>query len=436
MFFFRFLFRFSELNALIMKTSLLESSAAPQRPLDLPPNTAAFLNRIRKQCSRQRSEWQDCTDAETSVAVERYTSEDIYKREVSKLFRKLPLIALHSSELQVGQVLAHDAYGVPILLSRDKDGVVRAHLNVCRHRGTRLVEATTAQTKASIVCPYHGWTYQLDGKLRHRLHAESFDPKPCEDENLVALPCAERHGLIWVIPNKDSQAIDLDNYLGELNTELPFYNIEGLTHFRTIEAEYPANWKLIVDAFLESYHIRVLHKNTIAPFFTDGITAGGQFGADDGAKAAGKPHIHSLVARKAALEWAEQADSKNPTTMEELCRLVTPSSVIFPNTITIFHPDYLSLITLYPTGPETLRWTHKMLIPKDKSGADWTAHWEKTFNLIEKGVFQAEDIHTAVQIQKGFASGANTQLRLGRIEQAMAWFHASVAAHLANNRSL
>jgi phenylpropionate dioxygenase-like ring-hydroxylating dioxygenase large terminal subunit len=395
----------------------------------LPPHTASMLERIRTQCASGRAEWQDCKDPETTVAVDRYTLEGVYQREIKQLFSKLPLIALHSSELQAGQVLAHDGYGVPMLLSRDKDGVVRAHLNVCRHRGTRLVESTTAIDKASIVCPYHGWTYQLDGKLRHRLHAESFDKKDCVDEDLVALPVEERHGLIWVQANTDkaSQPIDIAAYLGELDAEMPFYEIENLTHFRTIEAEYPANWKLIVDAFLESYHIRVLHKNTIAPFFTDGITAGGKFGS----KQDGKPHIHSLVARRAAQDWSEQADSPLPQNIRELSELVTPSQVIFPNTITIFHPDYLSLITLYPTSAGTLRWTHKMLIPKAQSGSDWTPHWEKTFNLIERGVFQAEDIHTAINIQNGFASGANSHLRLGRIEQAVSWFHASVAKHLS-----
>ena len=67
-----------------------------------------------------------------------------------------------------------------------------------------------------------------------------------------------------------------------------------------------------------------------------------------------------------------------------------------------------------------------MLIPHGKATPDWAPHWEKTFRLIEQGVFQKEDIHCAVAIQKGFASGANTHVTAGRVEQALAWFHDSV----------
>jgi len=197
-------------------------------------------------------------------------------------------------------------------------------------------------------------------------------------------------------------------FLGGLDDELPYYEIASLKHFRTVEAEYPANWKLIVDAFLEAYHIRVLHKDTIYPFFADGITAGERFG----------PHISSLVARRAAQDWATQsAHSDEDVPLEALRQLVTPSQVIFPNTITIFHPDYLSLITLYPSGPETLRWTHRMLIPPDKATPDWAPHWEKTFKLIDQGVFQKEDIRCAIGIQQGLKTGANTHITVGRMEQ-------------------
>ncbi|MCE9658045.1 MAG: Rieske 2Fe-2S domain-containing protein [Burkholderiales bacterium] len=389
--------------------------------MPLPPHTASELDRIRAQTLAGRLEWQDSTVPAARIPVENYLSDSIRDAEVERLFRRLPLIAGHASELAAGQVLAHDDYGVPLLLTRDADGRFRAFLNVCRHRGMRLVAATAkAEPRASVVCPYHGWAYKLDGALRHRLHAEAFDDCSAADTNLVALPAEERHGLLWVVPTPGA-AIDIAAWLGGLDAEMPFFGVDQLIHFRTVRAEYPANWKLIVDAFLEAYHIRVLHKETIYPFFADGLTAGDRFG----------PHLQSLVARRAGQEWAKSADSTPPGDMAGLCALVTPSQVIFPNTITIFHPDYLSLITLYPVAAGRLGWTHRMLIPADRATPDWAPHWEKTFRLIEEGVFQKEDIACAIGIQRGFASGANSHLTAGRAEQGLGWFHADVAAALA-----
>ncbi|HEY2558318.1 MAG TPA: aromatic ring-hydroxylating dioxygenase subunit alpha [Caldimonas sp.] len=382
----------------------------------LPVHIAAQLGRVRDQITAGRLEWQDSAAPAARIPVESYVSAAVREREIERLFRPLPLIVGHASELSRGQVLAHDEYGVPMLLTRDADGCFRAFLNVCRHRGMRLVDGgASAVPKSSIVCPYHGWTYRLEGSLRHRLHDESFDRCDASDEHLVALPAAERHGLLWVVPTPGADA-GLTSFLEGLDGELPFYGIDRLRLFRTVQAHYPANWKLIVDAFLEAYHIRVLHKETIYPFFVDGMTAASRFG----------PHIQSLVARRAAEAWAA-GDAALPTDMETLCEIVTPSHVIFPNTITIFHPDYLSLITLYPVGAETLSWTHRMLIPADRATPDWTPHWEKTFRLIEEGVFQKEDIACAIGIQRGMKSGANHHLTAGRAEQALGWFHADVA---------
>jgi phenylpropionate dioxygenase-like ring-hydroxylating dioxygenase large terminal subunit len=389
--------------------------------MELPPHTASQLGRIRAQVESGRLEWQDSAAPVARIPVENYFSDEVRGAEIEALFRPLPLIVGHSADLAHGQVLAHDEYGVPMLLSRDGDGRFRAFLNVCRHRGMRLVENSGAAVdKKSIVCPYHGWTYRLDGALRHRLHAEAFDACDASDESLVALPAEERHGLLWVVPTPGT-AIDVAAFLGGLDGELPFYGIERLRPFRTVHAEYPANWKLIIDAFLEAYHIRVLHKDTIYPFFADGLTATERFG----------PHIQSLVARRAAEPWAKE-NAPMPREMAALCELATPSHILFPNTITIFHPDYLSLVTLYPAGPETLSWTHRMLIPAERATPDWAPHWEKTFRLIEEGVFQKEDIACAIGIQRGLQSGANRFVTAGRAEQGIGWFHDDVAQRMAS----
>ena len=388
--------------------------------MTLPARTASQLERIRSQVVSGRLEWQDSKEPVARIPVENYFSPTVWQSEIERLFRRQPLIVGHASELAPGHVLAHDSYGVPILLGRDADGCFRAFLNVCRHRGMRLVEASAvAQPRASIVCPYHGWTYQLEGSLRHRLHAEAFDACPASDVSLVALPAEERHGLLWVVPTP-GLAIDIAASLGGLDEELPFYGIDKLLLFRTVHAEYPANWKLIVDAFLEAYHIRVLHKETIYPFFADGMSAADRF----------DPHVQSLVARREAEAWARVPGSEVPGDMAGLCKLVTPSQIVFPNAITIFHPDYLSLITLYPSGPDKHLWTHRMLIPADRATPDWAPHWEKTFALIQQGVFEKEDIACAIGIQKGMASGANSHVSAGRAEQGLAWFHDDIARRL------
>ena len=381
----------------------------------LPPRMRESLDCIAHVLSRRAEPPLNEGDV-ARIPVEHYTSREVRDAEIERLFRPLPLIVGHASELLPGHVLAHDEVGVPMLLTRDADGCFRAFLNVCRHRGMRLVDAGTPATpRASIVCRYHGWTYRLEGSLRHRPHAESFDSCATGDDRLVALPAEERHGLLWVVPTPGA-SIDLGAFLAGLDDELPFYGIDRLRVFRAVRAEVAANWKLIVDAFLEAYHIRVLHKETIYPFFVDGLTAAQRFG----------PHIQSLVARRAAEPWANEG-APLPADMAALCELATPSHVIFPNTITIFHPDYLSLITLYPAGPEMLSWTHRMLIPEDRATPDWTPHWEKTFRLIEEGVFQKEDIACAIGIQRGLRSGANRELTAGRAEQAIGWFHGDIA---------
>ncbi len=393
---------------------------APSTPMTLPPHTASQLGRIRDQVLAGLLDWQDSAEPVARIPVESYFSAEVRDGEVDRLFRALPLIVGHAGELPPGHVLAHDGYGVPMLLTRDADGHFRAFLNVCRHRGMRLVEAGgEAQPKASIVCPYHGWTYRLEGALRHRLHADAFDRCDASAESLVPLPAEERHGLLWVVPAAGA-TIDVASFLGGLDGELPFYGIERLRLFRTVHAEYPANWKLIIDAFLEAYHIRVLHKETIYPFFADGLAANERFG----------PHIQSLVARRAAESWAKDDRAALPDDMASLCALATPSHVVFPNTITIFHPDYLSLVTLYPVGPETLSWTHRMLIPAERATPDWTPHWEKTFRLIEESVFRKEDIACAIGIQRGLKSGANRHLTAGRLEQGLGWFHGDIARRL------
>jgi phenylpropionate dioxygenase-like ring-hydroxylating dioxygenase large terminal subunit len=381
-----------------------------------PPELAAMIQRLQ---GLQHGGPRELGAATGQVPTAHYTDAAHWQREQDAVFGHWPIVAAHSAELQPGTALPFDALGVPIVLTRTPDGRARAFYNVCRHRGMALVacpdpgqDPAQAMPCKSLVCPYHGWTYELDGRLRHRLHAETFDGIDPATLNLVELPCDEAAGLVF-IRRTPGPAFSARRTLQGLGDHLDALGLADMKVFRKVDQVHAANWKLTADAFLEGYHIRVLHRDSIYPYFADAYTVNWRAG----------PHLDSLVARRAAFEPHEA-----PPDRAALCRLSTPTQFLFPNTFLIWHPDYVSLIGMTAPSAGTVRWAHTMLIPPDRTGPDWTPHWEKTFRLIEQTVFQKEDIATAVATQRGFGSGANTVLHTGRLEHELLRFHQNIDA--------
>jgi len=361
----------------------------------------------------------------TALSTARYTDQQVWEREQATLFGHWPVVAAHSSELPVGSAMPFNALGIPIVLTRASDGRVRAFVNACRHRGMVLLsgdaeEPARASTCRTLVCPYHGWSYELDGCLRHRLHADAFDGIDADTLNLIELPCDEVAGLV-LVKRTPGPPFSASAFLQGLDANLAWLGLPGMQVFRKVDRVYPANWKLTVDAFLEGYHIRVLHRDTIAPFFADAFIVNLDVG----------PHMDSLVARRAAFEAFEP-----PRDRWDLCKLTTPTQLLFPNTFLIWHPDYVSLISMFSPSVGEMRWVHTMLIPPERAGPDWAPHWEKTFALIEETVFQQEDIATAVAIHHGLAAGASKEIQLGRLEHEVLRFHRNVDAGIAGTLAL
>ena len=390
--------------------STLTEAIATAAPV--PATLADLIRRFEQACVS--GERQLGTEA-GRVPASHYINRGHWQQEQDVLFGQWPIVAGHSSELAIGSALPFDALGVPIVMTRSVDGRARAFFNVCRHRGMALVASPAsgpamAKPCKTLVCPYHGWTYDLDGHLRHRLHAETFDGIDPATLNLVELPCDEAGGLIFV-KRTPGPPFSADDCLHGLDQHLLWLGLADMKVFRKVDQVYPANWKLTADAFLESYHIRVLHRDTIYPFFADAFAVNLYAG----------PHQDSLVARRTAFEPFEP-----PRDRKALCKLATPTQFLFPNSFLIWHPDYVSLIGMFSPAPDQVRWVHTMLIPPDRTGEEWNAHWEKTFDLIEKTVFQREDIASAVAIQRGLPSGANTGLVAGRLESDVLGFHRRV----------
>jgi nitrite reductase/ring-hydroxylating ferredoxin subunit len=197
-----------------------------------------------------------------TVAGNRFTDPDILAREREALFLRTPQPVAFSGEVpDPGSYLALDVLDVPVLLSRDGQGTLHAFINACAHRGALV--ASGSGTARSHVCPFHGWSYQPDGRLRGRPGDEHFETAP-EDHALTPLPVSERHGVVVIGARASVSQAAVDAALEDIGDELASYGFDAYRALERRTLAVNANWKLVNDLSLESYHFRTLHRDSVA----------------------------------------------------------------------------------------------------------------------------------------------------------------------------
>jgi len=186
-----------------------------------------------------------------------YADEEVLRRERSQVFARTWQYAGRAAEVaEPGSFLATDAGGVPVLVTRGRGGELRAFLNVCRHRGAVLTEGCGRRT--TIQCHYHAWTYELDGTLRTAPRSErepDFDPAQWS-----LLPASVGTWGPFLFVNPDPAAVPLAAQLGDLPAILARdIDVDSLVFHSRVEFGANANWKIVVENFLECYHCPTAH---------------------------------------------------------------------------------------------------------------------------------------------------------------------------------
>lgn len=345
------------------------------------------------------------------LSAKRYTCADEYLREQQTLFSRYPVIVGHQSQLpNVGDYLTTELAGVPLVAIRSEIDTISVFVNACRHRGAKLLTAERGQCKTRLICPYHAWSYDRAGHLVGVPKESSFGELDKSALGLREVHRELRHGFIWVTLTPSEQPVSVADHLGAaMSHDLASLNTAEHEVFRSERVSVTANWKLVMDAFAEGYHVSALHKESIAPFFFD-VTLLDDF----------TPHVRQVGARKSLAdvdrEGFTDADFREAT---------TGFYNLFPNSIFVLHPLWISQVMLEPKAADRVDVVHNMLAPVDANLRASDSRLARSFQLIHNEVFVKEDLNIAASIQSTLKSGLEDSLILGSAEEGVRLFHAA-----------
>jgi phenylpropionate dioxygenase-like ring-hydroxylating dioxygenase large terminal subunit len=387
----------------IMCTMALTPTAAPiTQPeptefLDDPALAERLLTHIENGTTDLASgSWQE--------PAENYRDPYRFDREID-LLRRLPIPFCPTAALsKPGSYLALEAAGRPLVAIRDRSGVVRVFKNACRHRGTAVADG--CGQAGSMVCPYHGWVYHLDGRLRHIPHREGFAILDGDDIGLVEVPSVEVGGFV-VVDQEGGSDLSLLEFPLTPVLATPVFVGQSVS---TVEA----NWKVFVESFLEGYHIKSTHRETFFPFGYDNTNVVEHVG----------PHTRVTFPFRRIEKLRER-----PATERGLGGSVTRAVNLYPNVIVAELSHHTTVAILEPIDVSTTKMTSFQLVAAEAvdtavdSGVSAAA--TRDLQFVQDGV--REDQAMVRAVQRGLDSDVSGHFTFGLYEGGLTHFHENLS---------
>ncbi len=342
----------------------------------------------------------DCCNTEMLLPAEVFFNPTILDVEKSVLFQQVPQPIAFSCEIaRPGSYLALEVLDVPLLLSRDKKGELHAFLNACAHRGMPLSQG--AGNVERFVCPFHGWVYNVDGSLRGRPQEDAFTQSKA-DSGLRQLAVAEHHGIVVAAISESVSQATVDNALEPMCDELANYQFENYQPMARRRFDVTANWKLVNDLSLESYHFNTLHRDSVAQLLASNAVVD-TFGK----------HSRWAFPLKTIRELEGKPEEDWPTQLQGSC-----TYTLYPGVMFIVNALGAQMIRAEPgASAQESRVTYAGISAPDCEPDAARAAYE-----FGGEVFAKEDLPAAEQSQRGIAA-ALRPLPLGRNEPLLQFWH-------------
>ena len=353
-----------------------------------------------------------------SNSIDAYVDEGRYQKEVERIFKTLPLALCLSSELPGENThRAMNVLDTPVLITRSKDNQVRAFLNVCRHRGSKVCEEGSGE-KRNFICPYHAWTYDHEGKLIGMYGEKTFGEINKEDFGLIELECSERSGLVWVMLNPQEK-FNIDKWLGDFALELETLGLEDWHIYEQREIEGPG-WKVALDGYLEAYHHNQLHGDTVGKHTVGNLLVLDTYG----------PHQRLTFGRKTLKDLIDKPEAEWESPQDNI-RLIHSG---FPNlSISGVLGDHCLVSQIFPTSSPNRTITRQTILSAKKPETDKELQNTNEFSEMVRQAVVDEDYKIGLEIQSNISHMGSNDFIYGKNEPAVQNYHSWIKSFMSKD---